>query len=246
MSTPGRDGLRSGDDFDPLVEAALAASLLESLPPAAMSRLALDAVRAEIPAGRVLYRAGEQPRPALVVSGMVRLFLTTAEGREINLCYARVGELVGVAGIIDAPSQVSAQAITDTRLWRFGLESMREVAAAHPQLALALVRQLLDRLYRVVVEVRGTTFGTVRSRVARHLLDLAAEQQAEDAGGGQHAGELVAPVTQQQLADAVGSVRQVIGRVLAELHADGLVEPIRHGVIVLNAEALRAEGWDGN
>lgn len=246
MSTLGRDGLRSGDDFDDLASAALAVSLLDSLPPAAMSRLALDAVRAEIPAGRLLYRAGEQPRPALVVSGMVRLFLTTAEGREINLCYARVGELVGVAGIIDAPSQVSAQAVTDTRLWRFGLSSMREVAAAHPQLALALVRQLLDRLYRVVVEVRGTTFGTVRSRVARHLLDLAAEQQAEHADGGQHVGQLVAPVTQQQLADAVGSVRQVVGRVLAELHADGLVQPIRHGVIVLDAEALRAEGWDGN
>jgi len=30
VSTPSRDSLRSGDDFDPLVEAALAASLLES------------------------------------------------------------------------------------------------------------------------------------------------------------------------------------------------------------------------
>lgn len=246
VSGPGRDVLGNGDDFDSLVEAALAASLLESLPPVAMSRLASDAVRAEIPAGRVLYRAGEQPRPALVVSGMVRLFLTTAEGREINLCYARVGELIGVAGIIDAPSQVSAQAVTDTRLWRFGLSSMREVAAAHPQFALALVRQLLDRLYRVVIEVRGTTFGTVRSRVARHLLDLAAEQQADHAQAGGHTGELVAPITQQQLADAVGSVRQVVGRVLAEMHADGLVEPIRHGVVILHAEALRAEGWDGN
>ena len=236
----------TGDEFDLLVEAALQASLLATLPAAAMSRLAQDAVRSEIPAGRVLYHAGEQPRPALVVSGMVRLFLTTPEGREVNLGYARSGELVGVAGIIDAPSQVSAQAVIDTRLWRFGLSSMREVAAAHPQLALALARQLLDRLYRLVVEVRGATFGTLRGRVARHLLDLAAEQQAEHAGGGQHVGELVAPVTQQQLADAVGSVRQAVGRVLAKLHADGLVEPIRHGVVILDAEALRAEGWDGN
>ncbi|MHB1927830.1 MAG: Crp/Fnr family transcriptional regulator [Acidimicrobiales bacterium] len=246
MSTASSDGLATGDEFDLLVDAALQASVLATLPAAVMARLRLDALRSEIPAGRVLYRVGDQPRPALVVSGMVRLFLTTPEGREVNLAYARSGELIGVAGIIDGPSQVSAQAFTDTRLWRFGLSSMREVAATQPQLALALARQLLDRLYRVVVEVRGATFGSLRSRVARHLLDLAAEQQADHVEAGHHAGELVAPVTHQQLADAVGSVRQAVGRVLGKLHTDGLIEQTRHGVVVLDPEALRAEGWDGN
>lgn len=240
------EGLLGRDnDFDRPLEEALKMSLLASLPPAAVARLAMDSVRSEVPAGRVLYRAGEKPAPALVVSGLLRLFAVTAEGREITLGYARPGELIGVSGVIDGPSQVAAQAITDARLWRVGLGTVREVTDAHPQLALAIARQLLDRLYRVIVEVRSTTFGTVRTRVARHLLDLAAEQQADHPGrlGGGHPGELVAPVTQQQLADAVGSVRQVISRVLAELHDAGLVQPIRHGVIVLDAEALRAEGW---
>lgn len=246
MSTAGSDGLGAADEFDLAVDAALQASELAALPAAVMARLRLDAVRSEVPAGRVIYRAGDQPRPALVVSGMVRLFITTPEGREVNLAYARSGELIGVAGIIDGPSQVSAQAFTDTRLWRFGLSSMREVAAAQPQLALALARQLLDRLYRVIVEVRGATFGDLRSRVARHLLDLAAERQTDHVEAGGHAGELVAPVTHQQLADAVGSVRQTIGKVLAKLHTDGLVEQTRHGVVLVDPEALRAEGWDGN
>lgn len=245
VSAAGFDGLAAGDEFDVAVDAALKASVLATLPAAVIARLAIEAVRSEVPAGRVLYRAGDQPRPALVVSGMVRLFITTPEGREVNLAYARGGELIGVAGIVDGPSQVSAQAFTDTRLWRFGLSSMRDVAAAQPTLAFALARQLLDRLYRVVVEVRGATFGSLRSRVARHLLDLAAERQADHVEAGHHPGELVAPVTHQQLADAVGSVRQAVGRALAALHTAGLVEQTRHGVVILDPEALRAEGWDG-
>lgn len=240
--------LREGEDFEDLLAAALSASLLSPLPEAVTARLRADAVRVEVPPGRIVYLAGDQPAPALVISGLLRLFLTTTEGREITLGYARCGELIGVSGVIGGASQVSAQALTDARLLRIRLPTMREVATTHPQLALAIARQLLDRLWRVVVEVRGTTFGRVRSRVARHLLDLAAEQQADEVGrhGGHHVGELVAPVTQQQLADAVGSVRQVVGRVLADLHADGLVRPIRHGVVVLDAERLRAEGWDGS
>ncbi len=37
------------------------------------------------------------------------------------------------------------------------------------------------------------------------------------------AGRLLAPVTQQTLAESVGSAREAVGRVLRELRADGLV-----------------------
>lgn len=64
-------------------------------------------------------------------------------------------------------------------------------------------------------ELARNTFFPVRARIARHLLDLSASQQ--------HGRDLQARVTQQELADAVGSVREVVIRALARLREEGVV-----------------------
>lgn len=56
---------------------------------------------------------------------------------------------------------------------------------------------------------------------------------------------LVARVTQSDLADAVGSVREVVVRVLRELRDDGLIETGRDGIVIVDSERLVAEhGWN--
>jgi CRP/FNR family transcriptional regulator len=73
-------------------------------------------------------------------------------------------------------------------------------------------------------------FGSVRQRVARHLLDIAAEHQRSSM--------LLAPVSQQELADAVGTVREVVARVLRELRDEGLITTSRQGVALLDPAGL--------
>jgi CRP/FNR family transcriptional regulator, cyclic AMP receptor protein len=78
--------------------------------------------------------------------------------------------------------------------------------------------------------------------VARHLLDLAAQHQRGP--------DLVAHVSQQELADAVGTVREVVVRTLRELRQEGLLETGRAGIRILAPERLLAEaqpqpgGWN--
>ena len=55
----------------------------------------------------------------------------------------------------------------------------------------------------------------MRERVIRHLLDIASEQQRDPT--------LVARLSQQELADAAGSVREVVARVLGKLCDEGLL-----------------------
>ena len=56
---------------------------------------------------------------------------------------------------------------------------------------------------------------------------------------------LVAHVTQGDLADAVGPVREVVVRVLHGLRDAGLVETGRHGIVIVDPERLVAEhGWN--
>ncbi len=73
------------------------------------------------------------------------------------------------------------------------------------------------------------TFGTMRERVARHLLDLAVENTP---------GRFEAPVTQQGLADGVGTVREVVARVLREFRREGLIATRDGSVELLDREGL--------
>ena len=81
-------------------------------------------------------------------------------------------------------------------------------------------------------------FGSVRQRVATHLLDLASTQQRPR-------GRLVARVKQQELGDAVGSSREVVARVLRELRLEGLVATGPDSIDVLDPTGLQAQRWSG-
>lgn len=225
----------SSEEFEQATQAALSRSELSSLPDSALKQLLSDAIRTEVPAGRVLYRTGDRPLPGLVISGLLRIFVTGLDGRQITVAYAGMGDLFGVGEALGGPSPVSVQTVMEARLIRFRPAEVEAVATSQPELALGIARQLQARERRLLVEIRSAAFGTVRQRVARHLLDLAVSRR--------RGSRLAARVTQQQLADAVGSVREVVARILAELQQEGLVDRTRSGIVILDPERLHSEGW---
>jgi CRP/FNR family transcriptional regulator, cyclic AMP receptor protein len=66
-------------------------------------------------------------------------------------------------------------------------------------------------------------------------MDLASETQAGPA--------LVVAISQQGLADAVGTVREVVVRALRELRTAGLVRTERDRIVLLDPERLVEEGY---
>ncbi len=74
----------------------------------------------------------------------------------------------------------------------------------------------------------------MRQRVAAHLLDLASARQEPTRG-------LAARISQQELADAVGSVREVVARVLRELRIAGVIATAADHIVILDAARLHAE-----
>jgi len=103
-------------------------------------------------------------------------------------------------------------------------------------LAWALAEESVHRLYDVLEELAGNTFASVRQRVARHLLDLATSRQEANR-------TLTALVNQQDLANSVGSVREVVARVLAELRAEHLVRTSPGRVEILDPVRMSHELW---
>lgn len=213
---------------------AIATSLLAELPVSLRDRVLADALSVDLPAGSTIYRDEDDPRCALVVTGLVRVVLLAPDGRSVTVRYARAGELLGVPTIVGGPAPVVAHVVTDARLLMLNARTLRLLGQTEPAVAWLLAREVALRLYATLEATADTAFGSLRQRVARHLLDLAIRQPD---------GRLVAPVTQQELADAVGSARPAVARVVAELRALGLVATAAPGIAIRDPEGLHAQTW---
>jgi CRP/FNR family transcriptional regulator len=218
------------------VGAALAASPLRAIPSRTVAGLLVGARSMTSPAGEVIGHEGDAgAHIGLVVDGLVRNVLHGADGRSLTFRYARRGALLGTLSLYGGPYVLpgSTQAVVPSRMLVLRAERVREAADGDPAVARALLEDLAARTREYITQIHRAAFGTVRERVARHLLDLASEQRQGP--------ELVATVTQQGLADAVGSVREVVVRTLGDLRADGIVTTHRGGVTILAPERLLEE-----
>ncbi len=220
--------------MDADLESAVLASHLRELPADVIDDLMAGAVRQKIPASSVIHREGETaPVLELVVSGLVRVFVTAPDGRTMTVRYCRPGALLGVMSLFTPGFALpgGAQALVDAEVLALSPAIARRAAAQDVRVTLAFLREQSERAHSFLYEVPGSAFATVRQRVARHLLDLASEG----------APELVVAVSQQQLAEAVGTVREVIVRVLRELRIAGVVHTERNRIVIVDPARLIAE-----
>jgi CRP/FNR family transcriptional regulator, cyclic AMP receptor protein len=221
---------------DQEVEDALRRSFLGGLPRELVEDLLAGGQRTDYPAGSTIYREGSAPRAELVVRGLLRVFMSSPEGRQVTVRYAREADVLGIAVIVGGPANVRVQTISDSSLFRIDVRRLVDAARGDGRIAWALAEELNRRLYDTLQQTAVNAFGSVRQRVAAHLLDLAsAQQHPQD--------RLVARVTQQELADAVGSVREVVARALRALRVAGVVATGPDSVLILDPARLHDESW---
>ena len=218
---------------DSAVSDALSHSHFRDLPPDLTTALLDGATRVNATAGATVREVGEPgPYLELLVDGFLRVLVRAPDGRSLTVRYLRRGELSGVVSLFTPDYSLAAtiQALVDSDMIFFDAAVVIGLAERDLRVARAVIDELSERVVNFVAEIPGSAFSTVRQRVARHLLDLASEQRQGD--------RLVAPVSQQALADAVGSVREVVVRVLHDLRFEGVIQTGRDGIEILLPEAL--------
>ncbi|MEZ4596612.1 MAG: Crp/Fnr family transcriptional regulator [Chloroflexota bacterium] len=229
---PGRPSRSTDAD----VHAALADSPLGTLPTHTLAGLLVGARWVRSLAGEVFQHEGDAgAHIALMVDGLARNVLHGVDGRSLTVRYARRGALLGTLSLYGGPYRLpgSTQAVVPSRMLALDAALVRRTADRDPDVARALLEDLAARTREYITQIHRAAFGSVRQRVARHLLDLASEQRQGPV--------LMATITQQELADAVGSVREVVVRTLAELRAAGIVTTRRGGVAILAPDRLLGE-----
>lgn len=223
---------------DAAVADAVSRSHLGNLPLDVVTALLNGATRVHAPAGSIVREVGEPgPYLELLVDGFLRVLVRAPDGRSLTVRYVRRCELSGVVSLFTPNYTLAAtiQALVDSRLIRFKASVVIGLAERDTRVARAVINELSERVVNFVAEIPGSAFSTVRQRVARHLLDLASEQRQGD--------RLVARVSQQALADAVGSVREVVVRVLRDLRSEGVIRTSRGGIELLLPERLIDEEY---
>lgn len=223
-------------DSDGPLRSAIAASSLGSLPRAVMAELTAGSSMLRIPARSMIHVAREDsPHLELVVAGLIRVQVSAADGRTMTVRYCRPGALLGVATLYAEVSRsFGIQALSDAQLLSLRPAIVRGWADRDPRVARALLTETSERVMSFVAEFSGHAFANVRQRIARHLLDLASDERRSD--------ELLAPISQQELADAVGTAREVVVRVLRELREEGSVQTGRDGIVIRDPERLSTIG----
>jgi CRP-like cAMP-binding protein len=136
----------------------------------------------------------------------------------------------------DSERLAVVQAVTNGSVFFFDIGRVKRAARNDATLAWALAEESVHRLYDILEELAGNTFASVRQRVARHLLDLATSRL--DASR-----TLTAVVNQQDLANSVGSVREVVARALAELRSEHLVRTSPGRVEIFDPLRMSHELW---
>jgi CRP-like cAMP-binding protein len=164
-----------------------------------------------------------------VASGVVKMFKTSAEGKEQILSIVRTGESFNDVPIFDGGSNLaSARAMGPVLLYGIKKNDMEAILRDHPQIALNVIKVLAGRVRHLVSLVEDLSFKHVIGRVAKILL--------EHVGGEMGRGPRL---TQQEMAAMAGTAREVVGRSLKALEEEGAIKLDRHRIIITDKEALK-------
>jgi CRP/FNR family transcriptional regulator len=212
---------------------------LADLPPPTLAALAQRCVPRTVGAGFTLFRTGEHSNGLyLVLEGRVRIYRTSADGREQTLAVEGPGRPVAELPLLDGgPYPASAVTAAPTRLLFLPRQEFEHAFRSDPDMAAAVVRALGRRLRHLVQLVETVAFRDVAARLAMWLADHA-ERHGTARGD---ALALTLDRTQEELAAELGTARESVSRAFRQLAASGLIRSRRgRQLVVVEPARLRA------
>jgi CRP/FNR family transcriptional regulator len=212
---------------------ALEQSALGSMPVALLTELFRSGIRRNLGSGERLAKSlTDDAWVVLVTAGVMRLYVAM-DGYEPTLAYGNQGSLFGTHAVVPTETRLlGLQAVTPSVMLQLSARRVRELAQSKPTVARALSGDVQLQLNEVVRSFAAHAAGNLLQRLAREIVVLS----------DLHADDELLPVTEQQLADGIGSIRESVGRSIGDLRRDGLIATTRHGLLVLDKRRLRRAG----
>lgn len=215
-----------------LPEDIAAIPLFEGLPADEIEQIAAISTEQSCRRGTSLFMEGDEGDGFYVVlSGRVKIFKLSAEGKEQTLHLFGAGEPFGeVALFAGKRFPANAEAMEDGRVLFFPREAFAGLIRENPSVAMNLLALLSVRLRRFTALIEDLSLKEVPGRFSAYLLYLSRERD-----GGL---ELDLDVTKAQLASLLGTIPETLSRILSRLSRQGLIESDGRKIRILDRRRL--------
>ena len=224
--------------------------LLSGLPDDQLEALADHALDKSFSPGARIVSEDETVRTYfIVISGRVKVFKSSLEGKEQTLYIMGPGEPLGLCTAFgDRNSPVSAQALEESRLLLFPGGVLEEMATEEPALMLNMLLVISRRLRESMAMIEALALQEMPQRLAGFLLHSLRTQGEENKGAlglresmpkqATEPMDVQLGVTQRELAKILGTTPETLNRVLKRMHKDGLLEAHGRNVRIHDLHAL--------
>jgi CRP-like cAMP-binding protein len=187
---------------------------LRDLDDATIAEVAKRCVEKVVLRNEGVFTEGDPPIGLIVVrEGAVKIYKTGGSGREQILEIEGPGRAVAELPLFDGrPYPASCAAVHDSVLLLVRARDFRELLERHPSLSSAVIASLALRMRRLVMLVQELSLRDVRQRLLDLLQELAGEADSFEL-----------TLSHQELAARIGTVREIVSRMLAKLSQEGRV-----------------------
>ncbi|MFZ0932388.1 MAG: Crp/Fnr family transcriptional regulator [Syntrophobacteraceae bacterium] len=210
------------------------ASLFNGLPAEQIQELAQICLDQKYEKGRELFSEGDNAKGFyLVVSGKIKIYKLSLEGKEQILHIFGSGEILGEVPVFAGGSYpANAEAIEPSRMLFFPRKSFVDLISREPAIALNLLGILSQRLRRFTHLIEDLSLKEVPGRLAAYLIYLG------ERSGSRQALEL--EITKAQLASLLGTIPETLSRILTKLAQQGIISVEGRNIRVLDRKTLES------
>jgi CRP/FNR family transcriptional regulator, cyclic AMP receptor protein len=189
--------------------------------------------RRRFAANEVIFHEGDPGDTLhLIDRGHVAVRITTPLGDVATLRVLAAGEFFGELAVVSpAPRNATALAIDRVETLSVHRDQFEQLRLTHPRVDRVLVEALSAEVRRLAVHLVDALYVPVERRVWRRLTELARTFSSDGEAA-------VVPLTQEDLAQVVGTTRPTVNRLLREAESAGVLRITRGRVQILDAEAL--------
>ncbi|MGD8455882.1 MAG: Crp/Fnr family transcriptional regulator [Anaerolineales bacterium] len=196
-----------------------------------LKELSKDIVSLTFEKGEHVFWEGDASQGLYILDdGWLKIYKMSEDGREQVIRFVGPGEGFHEIGVfIDRPNPVSVVALEAARVWLLETKTIMKMLREKPEIALRVVSNMAERIVYLVSLVTDLSLRSVMARLARLLLADSTD------------GILERPswYTQTELAARLGTVSDVINRVLRELEAKGIIEVERQQITIIDHKKLK-------
>lgn len=183
--------------------------LFAGVPPLYLAELEKSSVVRKYPKNTVLVSEGDESSHLYIIrKGTVSAYLNDEDGRQVNLNYMHEGEYFGELSLLDGkPRSASVISITECEVILVSRVSVHELLHKHPDFSLQLLTELTRRVRELTDSVKDLALLDVYGRVSSALEKLCDDNK-----------RIHNPkVTHQDIANMVGSSREMVSRIMKQL-----------------------------